>query len=638
MKKIVTILVFILFASEMLSINRYVTNTNDSGLGSLRQVVGLAGPSDVIYFNSNLIANGSDTIKLNSTISITNNFNIKGLNNATDTLYISGQKLTRVFSASSTCKYLIMDNIYIINGNGRTAFQNGGALSFLGENIIITNSNFVGNEGYNGGSIYISTRGNVTNFKIKNIKIKNSIASESGGGIYVLAGGISNIAFEFFNNIISKNRCLNGDGGGMNSQFFSDSSSINIKNCIFNLNQSQDNGGGLFLENIHTGQPNFFRTDIYNSKIFQNNAGGYGGGIYTNEFLKNNETNIKDSKIFQNKSVSDGGGIYSLVFVNGISGFNIINTTIDSNISTSGSGGGLYLQCGNANTPSLYNSTISNNKAKDNGGGVYFASSYNYSQNVLSIINVTLFNNKVTNQFFSSPQAGGLYILSNSNSAFKINNSTIFQNDKYGVYNSSSGSSILSFKNSIFHSNLQQSFYSSRYSSQGFNIFEESSIPNSLSSDSLGISLSSLSLGVLSNNGGPSKTLLPGISSIAVNNGTLFDTTEAQNGPVIDGRRDIGACENGAGNYVSLKEEMKITSIKVKLYPNPTINYSNIEFEKEYKNIEIKLLDITGKEIAFYKVKKKQSFKLITSNLIKGSYFVRLSLDNEIKVMKLTKI
>jgi len=48
----------------------YVTNTNDSGAGSLREKVSLCNDYDMIRFNHSLIASGSVNINLLSTFTL----------------------------------------------------------------------------------------------------------------------------------------------------------------------------------------------------------------------------------------------------------------------------------------------------------------------------------------------------------------------------------------------------------------------------------------------------------------------------------------------------------------------------------------------------------------------------------------
>src|SRR4051812_19369644 len=71
-----------------------VTNTNDSGAGSLRQALLSAAPDNTINFAANV----KGTIKLTSTLTITRNVTISGPGAVT--LRLSGNDTVRIFSVS----------------------------------------------------------------------------------------------------------------------------------------------------------------------------------------------------------------------------------------------------------------------------------------------------------------------------------------------------------------------------------------------------------------------------------------------------------------------------------------------------------------------------------------------------------
>src|SRR6267142_1593575 len=71
-----------------------VSNTKDSGAGSLRQALLTAAPGDTIDFAANV----KGTIKLNSTLTITKNVTISGP--GATTLRISGNDTVRILSVN----------------------------------------------------------------------------------------------------------------------------------------------------------------------------------------------------------------------------------------------------------------------------------------------------------------------------------------------------------------------------------------------------------------------------------------------------------------------------------------------------------------------------------------------------------
>jgi len=114
-----------------------VTNTNDSGTGSLRKAIYVSNDNDTIRFNPNLINAGNTTITLASEIAFSKPLTIKGLYDATDTLFISGNNSSRIFSITKTTN-VTLDSLVLINGNGEGPVNNnnGGAVLFKNSNTL----------------------------------------------------------------------------------------------------------------------------------------------------------------------------------------------------------------------------------------------------------------------------------------------------------------------------------------------------------------------------------------------------------------------------------------------------------------------------------------------------------------------
>ena len=72
------------------------------------------------------------------------------------------------------------------------------------------------------------------------------------------------------------------------------------------------------------------------------------------------------------------------------------------------------------------------------------------------------------------------------------------------------------------------------------------------------------------------------------------------------------------------------------IFPNPTIGILNIKFENIEKETQIKVLDISEREIISNKISSNtKEFQLDLSNLSKGIYFVKLQNGNDFKVEKI---
>lgn len=102
----------------------YVTNTNDSGPGSLRETINAANDNDIIHFPSTLLNGGSLTITLESEIEFSKPLEIIGLYNSTDTLYISGGNTNRHFNITNAGN-VTLESMVLINGK---SYDSGGSI------------------------------------------------------------------------------------------------------------------------------------------------------------------------------------------------------------------------------------------------------------------------------------------------------------------------------------------------------------------------------------------------------------------------------------------------------------------------------------------------------------------------------
>ncbi|MBA3633655.1 MAG: hypothetical protein H0W58_12750, partial [Acidobacteria bacterium] len=180
-----------------------VTNTNDSGTGSLRQAIlnaNATAADDVIDFaipaGSAGCTSGVCTITLTSgelavndaatagTLTITNS---TGASN----LLISGNNTSRVFFVNPGAN-LMINGVTITKGNG-TGSTNLGYLNFGGGvvntgTLTLTNSTITSNRAIIGGGIYNNT-GTLT---LTNSTVSGNIGDGRGGGIYNI-GGTTNL-------------------------------------------------------------------------------------------------------------------------------------------------------------------------------------------------------------------------------------------------------------------------------------------------------------------------------------------------------------------------------------------------------------------------------------------------------------
>src|SRR5438132_2256262 len=240
-----------------------VTNTNDSGPGSLRNALAIANDGDRID------ATGvSGTILLTSgELQVTRNVTINGPGAAT--LAVNGNAMFRVFYIAGsplTNGNVVISGLTITNGLGSGAdgidggggignndmvgtvtlnhctvsnnavgcCNSAGGISNYG-NLTISNSIITGNSAqvYDGGGIY--NHGALT---VTNSTITSNSASRSGGGI------ITTSSLTVDNCIISNNSAVNGFGRGIDDEYEA-SVVATVTNSTISGNSSNDGGGGI---------------------------------------------------------------------------------------------------------------------------------------------------------------------------------------------------------------------------------------------------------------------------------------------------------------------------------------------------------------------------------------------------------
>ena len=170
-----------------------VTNTNNSGAGSLRTAMqSTVQNGDTIRFDPALIAGGDATITLLTPIFTTKDITIIGLYNNTATLYISGGATSQIFSinhlnTSAPQRSLTLDSLVFINATA----QRGTHLMFTGNNLTIKNS--ILRDGVSileGGSIHFTSIALTSTLDIDNSEFYDN-ESESGGAIFT--NGVRNV-------------------------------------------------------------------------------------------------------------------------------------------------------------------------------------------------------------------------------------------------------------------------------------------------------------------------------------------------------------------------------------------------------------------------------------------------------------
>jgi predicted outer membrane repeat protein len=386
---------------QILSTTLTVTNTNDSGPGSLRAAINTAGPGDTINF----AVNGVITLT-SGELTISNSLTIDGP--GADLLTIDGHRASRVFNIISAT--VVISGVTV--ANGVTEYDSGGGIfSDAGVNLLIDSCVIRDNVAYggnyvqnNGGGVFAG--GQLT---VQNSTFQNNLAYNSGGGMYSVG------AVNLENTQFLSNTAWAGSGGGVSA------ASATASGALFQNNKASNYslhvyafGGGLHARGAaNITNTRFLTNTVYgdgggvsaadatlNGVLLQGNQAGHGGGLQTS-----GRADVMDTQFLDNVAGDEGGGarvangaLNGVVFLGngantggglwasgqvGLTGTRFLNNAAD------GSGGGAF-----ATNATLNDIRFQGNRAYLQGGGLY-----------LNAVNATL--SLASAQFISNTAADG---------------------------------------------------------------------------------------------------------------------------------------------------------------------------------------------------------------------------------------
>jgi hypothetical protein len=310
-----------------------VTNTNDSGAGSLRQAIADANVFGPGLASIAFLPSVFSTITLTSgALTINGGTNVQIVGPGSANLSVSGNNASQVFMVSSGATMTI-SGLTITSG---TSGGTGGDISTAGTLTLINDSIQNGSASGNGGGISVAA-GTLT---LNNDIIQNDTANGNGGGISVAAGSLTINSCTFSNNAAAAH------GGAIDSPGLN----LTITNSTFNNNSAADGGGlsigtgtvsitnSTFFGNTASGaggaiNSNFGAAFTLLGSTISGNAAAMGGGLYT---ISYNPTNIRNTIIAGNTASSSGPDVSGNITSNG---HNLIGNSSGSNGLVNGSNG-----------------------------------------------------------------------------------------------------------------------------------------------------------------------------------------------------------------------------------------------------------------------------------------------------------
>lgn len=255
-----------------------VTNTFDSGSGSLRQaIIDATGSaeSDTVTFSIPTTDPGYDIVTNRFTISLVSElpsipvapFTLS--NTQPEAVTVRGNGTFRIFTIADNA-VVTFNNLTITNG-------------FSGPPVLAKGASSLGG----GGGIYV---GNSSTLDLNDSVVTSNTAEFGGGAVFLSSGSSANVS----KTTISTNSSPNGDGGAF---FVNDNATLNIDMSTVNDN-SASNGGAIFN--------NIDGTIVAATSTFDaNSAFNVGGAICSLSTIT-----LTNNTITSN-SADTGGGIYN---------------------------------------------------------------------------------------------------------------------------------------------------------------------------------------------------------------------------------------------------------------------------------------------------------------------------------------
>jgi hypothetical protein len=360
-----------------------ITNTNDSGPGSLRQALANANNGDRINF------------AVTGTITLTSGELVIGKN-----VTIAGPGANRL-SIHSGQEFAPPAVFHVVSGktvtiSGLTITGHGGGI--LNDEAILTVSNCVVSG--TGPGRGIMNNASLNSGVIASVTIINSLFSENVEGIYNVSGPPLRSTRTLARDSTSVRKAADGGSGAGNC-----TACVTIVNSVVT--------GNAF--GVYNTTDLASTVTVLNSRFTGNAVEAiisYGNAEITvkNSTISGNFVGIETSFAsvsIANSTISGNSGFGGVYAAGG--DLSIVNSTISGNLANTGTGGGIYGE--DLDDLSIVNSTISGNSACCGGAG---GGIYNYNSS-LRITNSTITGN-------SAGSGGGIY---NDQGQFEISNTIL---------------------------------------------------------------------------------------------------------------------------------------------------------------------------------------------------------------------
>lgn len=246
-----------------------VTNTNDSGAGSLRQAIVDAVNGDTIDFG----VTGTITLTTGQLL-VDKSITIHGP--GSDHLTVDGNHASRIFYVGNVGVTATIAGLTITNGNATL----GGGIINDSSTLTVSNCTISGNSASGtfglGGGLYNDVPFGNGSLEVLNCTVSDNSAGDNGGGIYNY-GGSYTATLKVINSTISGNSALFYGGGIFNISAYGGSAPVDVLNSTFSGNSVVRFGGGIYNSAFVDGSAPLH---ILHSTFSDNSA--FSGGAISN--------------------------------------------------------------------------------------------------------------------------------------------------------------------------------------------------------------------------------------------------------------------------------------------------------------------------------------------------------------------
>lgn len=296
---------------------------------------------------------------------------------------------------------------------GNTASTSGGGLHIEDGTINLVNAALDHNHSFGtsgGGGVYVTGIGTLdaTGTMVRNNQA--SAANALGGGIAVnyFATGNPSVALSQGSQLTGNTS--GGSGGGIGMRLFGgnagDVGTIDIADASISGNIAAANGGGIYIS--HNSFNVTTDVDLTSTSITGNSAVNGGGIAIRHDNSPGVDLLTTNVSIQDNIASNDGGGVWLDGY--GTPVLTFVNTAIDGNQATVGSGGGLFVDgesLADLNVVLGNGTRLLENQAGANGGAVYLNAEVTFG----SIVSAATLQagGVVFDSNFAAGAGGGIY-------------------------------------------------------------------------------------------------------------------------------------------------------------------------------------------------------------------------------------